>query len=54
MDRHYHIWYYVRSPDGTINTLRRDPMEFETRRKAVYALEGPKSRSPMPRWLRRN
>ena len=38
MDRHYHIWYYVRSADGTINTLRRDPMEFETRRNATASL----------------
>ena len=39
MDRHYHIWLYERSEDGTINTLRRDPTTYEKRRKANYALE---------------
>ena len=38
MSTHYHIWYYQRTPDGTIRSMERDDTAYSTRRKANYAL----------------
>ena len=52
-NRHYHIWHYERDEDGRINTMRRIPETYETRRKANYALESfrfsPGMRGPIKR-----
>ena len=36
---HYHIWLYKRDEDGIIWSMERDDGQFDTRRKANYALE---------------
>ena len=38
-DVHFHIWHYERDPDGVIRSMNRTEEQYETRRKANYALE---------------
>ena len=38
-DVHFHIWHYERGPDGVIRSMNRTEEQYETRRKANYALE---------------
>ena len=36
---HFHIWIYQRDSDGVIRSMERRAEQFDTRRKANYALE---------------
>ncbi len=36
---HFHIWHYKRDPDGAIRSMERAEEQYDTRRKANYALE---------------
>ena len=38
-DVHFHIWHYKRDPGGIIRSLERTEEQYNTRRKANYALE---------------
>ena len=38
-DVHFHIWIYQRDSDGVIRSMERRAEQFDTRRKANYALE---------------
>ena len=38
-DVHFHIWHYKRDPGGIIRSLERTEEQYDTRRKANYALE---------------